>query len=121
MSAPRGSPARPEAGDHRRWCRSPARPARVRPRRTLDCPGDPRRSRHSPYCRHQPSRRSLTRARGAIVNLGSTRALQSEPDTAPYAATKGGIVALTHALAVSLGPAIRVNCISPGWIATDEL
>ena len=53
---------------------------------------------------------------GAIVNIASTRALQSEPDTEAYAASKGGIVTLTHALAVSLGPAIRVNCISPGWI-----
>jgi len=61
--------------------------------------------------------RYLRRARGAIVNLGSTRALQSEPDTIAYAATKGGIVALTHALAVSVGPEVRVNCISPGWIA----
>jgi NAD(P)-dependent dehydrogenase (short-subunit alcohol dehydrogenase family) len=58
----------------------------------------------------------LARARGAIVNVASTRALQSEPDTEAYSATKGGIVALTHALAVSLGPAVRVNCVSPGWI-----
>lgn len=63
----------------------------------------------------------LRRARGAIVNLGSTRALMSEPDTEPYAACKGAIVALTHALAISLGPDVRVNCISPGWIATAEL
>ncbi|CAN5919713.1 glucose 1-dehydrogenase [soil metagenome] len=63
----------------------------------------------------------LRRAGGAIVNISSTRAIQSEPETEPYAATKGGIVALTHALAISLGPKIRVNCISPGWIATDEL
>jgi NAD(P)-dependent dehydrogenase (short-subunit alcohol dehydrogenase family) len=62
----------------------------------------------------------LRRARGAIVNLGSTRALQSEPHTEAYAATKGAIVALTHALAVSLGPEVRVNCISPGWVATDD-
>lgn len=61
----------------------------------------------------------LRRARGAIVNLGSTRARQSEPDTIAYAASKGGIAALTHALAVSVGPAIRANCIEPGWIATD--
>jgi NAD(P)-dependent dehydrogenase (short-subunit alcohol dehydrogenase family) len=53
---------------------------------------------------------------GSIVNIGSTRALQSEPHTEAYAAAKGGLLALTHALAVSLGPAIRVNCISPGWI-----
>jgi NAD(P)-dependent dehydrogenase (short-subunit alcohol dehydrogenase family) len=65
--------------------------------------------------------RHLRAARGAIVNLGSTRALQSERDTEAYAACKGAIVALSHALAVSLGPALRVNCISPGWIATDEL
>ncbi|MCU0897926.1 MAG: SDR family oxidoreductase, partial [Burkholderiales bacterium] len=49
----------------------------------------------------------------------STRALQSEPNTEAYSASKGGLVALTHALAVSLGPAIRVNCVSPGWIDTS--
>ncbi|HEV3010444.1 MAG TPA: SDR family oxidoreductase [Burkholderiales bacterium] len=59
----------------------------------------------------------LRRARGAIVNIASTRALQSEPDTEAYAASKGGLVALTHALALSLGPEVRVNCISPGWIS----
>jgi NAD(P)-dependent dehydrogenase (short-subunit alcohol dehydrogenase family) len=57
-------------------------------------------------------------ARGAIVTIASTRAHQSEPDTESYAASKGGLVALTHALATSLGPDIRVNCISPGWIDT---
>ena len=45
----------------------------------------------------------------------------SEPDTEAYSASKGGIVALTHALAASLGPDIRVNCISPGWIDVSEL
>jgi NAD(P)-dependent dehydrogenase (short-subunit alcohol dehydrogenase family) len=59
----------------------------------------------------------LRAARGAVVNIASTRALQSEPDTEAYAASKGGLVALTHALAMSLGPRVRVNCISPGWIA----
>ncbi|MBA1202168.1 SDR family oxidoreductase [Pseudomonas capeferrum] len=53
---------------------------------------------------------------GAIVNLGSTRAWQSEPDTEAYAASKGGLIALTHALAISLAPEIRVNVVSPGWI-----
>lgn len=53
---------------------------------------------------------------GAIVNLASTRAAQSEPDTEAYAASKGGLLALTHALAMSLGPEIRVNAVSPGWI-----
>ncbi|MDG9758523.1 SDR family oxidoreductase [Pseudomonas sp. o96-267] len=54
--------------------------------------------------------------RGAIVNIASTRASQSEADCEAYAASKGGLVALTHALSVSLGPEVRVNCVSPGWI-----
>lgn len=57
---------------------------------------------------------------GAIVNLASTRAGQSEPDSEAYAASKGGLVALTHALAISLGPEIRVNAVSPGWIDTRD-
>jgi len=59
---------------------------------------------------------ALRAAQGAIVNVASTRALQSEPNTEAYSAAKGGVVALTHALAMSLGPAVRVNCVSPGWI-----
>jgi NAD(P)-dependent dehydrogenase (short-subunit alcohol dehydrogenase family) len=59
---------------------------------------------------------ALRKSGGAVVNIASTRALMSEPDTEAYAASKGGIVALTHALAMSLGPQVRVNCISPGWI-----
>jgi NAD(P)-dependent dehydrogenase (short-subunit alcohol dehydrogenase family) len=55
----------------------------------------------------------------AIVNIASTRAGQSEPNSEAYAASKGGVVALTHALAISLGPKLRVNCISPGWIDTS--
>jgi NAD(P)-dependent dehydrogenase (short-subunit alcohol dehydrogenase family) len=43
----------------------------------------------------------------------------TEPNTEAYSASKGGIVALTHALAVLLGPEVRVNCISPGWIDTS--
>ena len=58
----------------------------------------------------------LKKEKGSIVNITSTRALQSEPDTESYSASKGGILALTHASAMSLGPDIRVNCISPGWI-----
>lgn len=58
---------------------------------------------------------------GTIVNLASTRASMSEPDTEAYAASKGGIVALTHALAVSLSnERITVNSISPGWIETKH-
>ncbi len=60
----------------------------------------------------------LRRARGAIVTIASTRAHQSEADTESYSASKGGLVALTHALAVSLGPEVRANCVSPGWIDT---
>jgi len=62
----------------------------------------------------------LRQAHGTIVNIASTRAIQSEPHTEAYSATKGGLVALTHALAVSLGHEIRVNCISPGWIEVTE-
>ena len=58
---------------------------------------------------------------GAVVNLSSTRSMMSEPNSEAYAASKGAIVALTHAMAVSLGPdRIRVNCISPGWIETGS-
>ncbi|MGG1613831.1 SDR family NAD(P)-dependent oxidoreductase [Paenibacillus phoenicis] len=58
---------------------------------------------------------------GAIVNISSTRSIMSEPGSEAYAASKGAIVSLTHALAVSLGPdGIRVNCISPGWIETGD-
>jgi NAD(P)-dependent dehydrogenase (short-subunit alcohol dehydrogenase family) len=63
----------------------------------------------------------LREAKGAIVNLASTRALMSEANTEAYSASKGGVVALTHALAVSLAPDVRVNCISPGWIETGAL
>lgn len=62
----------------------------------------------------------LKRRRGTIINLASTRAWMSEPDTLAYAASKGGLVALTHALALSLGPKVRVNGVAPGWIATQS-
>lgn len=58
---------------------------------------------------------------GSIVNISSTRALQSEPNGEAYAAAKGGILALTHALAISLGPEVRVNAICPGWIETGDM
>jgi NAD(P)-dependent dehydrogenase (short-subunit alcohol dehydrogenase family) len=60
-------------------------------------------------------------ASGAIVNICSTRALMSEKETEAYSASKGGILALTHALAISLGPEIRVNAISPGWIDVSQM
>ncbi len=56
----------------------------------------------------------------SIVNISSTRAVMSEPESFAYAASKGGIDALTHAMAVSLGPAIRVNAVRPGWIETRD-
>ena len=63
----------------------------------------------------------LRRREGAsIVNMASTRAFQSEPDTEAYAASKGALVAFTHALAISEGPAIRANVICPGWIETAQ-
>jgi NAD(P)-dependent dehydrogenase (short-subunit alcohol dehydrogenase family) len=64
--------------------------------------------------------KALRSARGAIVTIASTRALMSEPNTESYSASKGGLVALTHALAVSLAPDVRVNCVSPGWIVVDR-
>ena len=59
-------------------------------------------------------------ARGAsIINISSSRDRMSQPQTESYTAAKGGIAALTHALAVSLSGKVRVNSISPGWIDTD--
>jgi NAD(P)-dependent dehydrogenase (short-subunit alcohol dehydrogenase family) len=58
---------------------------------------------------------------GAIVNIASTRALMSEPNSEAYAASKGGILALTHAMAASFAPyRITVNAILPGWIETGD-
>ncbi|PLR81417.1 3-ketoacyl-ACP reductase [Bacillus canaveralius] len=58
---------------------------------------------------------------GSIVNIASTRAFMSEPDTEAYSASKGGIIALTRSLARTLSPyRIRVNSISPGWIEVND-
>ena len=56
---------------------------------------------------------------GAVVNISSSRDRMSQPQTESYTAAKGGIHALTHALAVSLAGKVRVNSISPGWIDTE--
>lgn len=56
---------------------------------------------------------------GSIINISSSRDRMSQPKTESYTAAKGGIAALTHALAVSLAGKIRVNSISPGWIDTS--
>lgn len=58
---------------------------------------------------------------GAIVNISSSRDRMSQPQTESYTAAKGGISALTHALAVSLSGKVRVNSVSPGWIDTDYI
>jgi len=72
-------------------------------------------------CSREAAKYMKEQGGGAIVNMASTRATMSEPHTEAYAASKGGILALTHALAVSLGPdRIRVNSISPGWIETGH-
>ncbi|MEH7351899.1 SDR family NAD(P)-dependent oxidoreductase [Gottfriedia acidiceleris] len=58
---------------------------------------------------------------GRIINMASTRAIMSEPNSEAYAASKGGIVSITHSLAESLQPnGITVNSISPGWIHVDQ-
>jgi NAD(P)-dependent dehydrogenase (short-subunit alcohol dehydrogenase family) len=62
----------------------------------------------------------LRRAKGSMVLIASTRALMSEANTEAYSASKGGLVALAHALAMSLAPDVRVNCVSPGWIMTGD-
>ena len=56
----------------------------------------------------------------SIINLSSSRDRMSQPQTESYTAAKGGIAALTHAMAVSLAGKIRVNSISPGWIDTED-
>lgn len=56
---------------------------------------------------------------GGIINISSSRDRMSQPQTESYTAAKGGIAALTHALAVSFAGKVRVNSISPGWIDTE--
>ncbi len=74
----------------------------------------------APYELSRLCKDELKKNRGRIINIASSRAFQSEPDTEAYASAKGGIVALTHALAISLGPEVLVNCIAPGWINVTE-
>ena len=58
----------------------------------------------------------LRQTNGAMLLVSSTRAFMSEADTESYSATKGGLFALAHSLAVSLSPKVRVNAVAPGWI-----
>ena len=62
----------------------------------------------------------LKQSKGCIINVSSTRALQSEANTEIYSATKGAVLSLTHSLSISLGPEINVNAISPGWIDVQD-
>jgi NAD(P)-dependent dehydrogenase (short-subunit alcohol dehydrogenase family) len=71
-------------------------------------------------CSQAAARWMVEHGGGAIVNIASTRAFMSEPGTEAYSASKGGILALTHATAISLGPRVRVNCVCPGWIETRQ-
>lgn len=72
-------------------------------------------------CSRHAAAQMIRAGGGSIVNIASTRALMSEADTEAYSASKGAVLALTHAMAVSLGPyGIRVNAISPGWIETGD-
>lgn len=75
----------------------------------------------APYYLSLQFQGELKKQKGAIINIASSRAFQSEPDTESYTSAKGGIVALTHALAVSLSGYIRVNCIAPGWIDVNNI
>jgi NAD(P)-dependent dehydrogenase (short-subunit alcohol dehydrogenase family) len=69
----------------------------------------------------QAAARHMSADGGAVINIASTRALMSEPNSEAYAASKGGLLALTHALAASYAERrIRVNSISPGWIHTGD-
>ena len=74
----------------------------------------------APYLLSQALAPLLSVSQGHIVNIASTRALMSEAGTEPYSASKGGLLALTHALAISLAGKVSVNAICPGWINTDE-
>lgn len=70
----------------------------------------------APYYLSLLCKEELIKNEGHIINIASSRAFQSEPNSEAYASAKGGIVALTHALAMSLSPSVLVNCIAPGWI-----
>lgn len=62
----------------------------------------------------------LKKSQGSIINMSSTRHKMSEPHTELYTVAKGGVDALTRGLAISLAHQVRVNSISPGWIADPQ-
>lgn len=74
----------------------------------------------APYELTRLVKEELIKNHGSVINIASSRAFQSEPDSESYASAKGGIVALTHALSASIGHYVRVNCIAPGWIDVHD-
>ncbi len=74
----------------------------------------------APYMLSKEFSYELTQSKGHIINIASTRALMSEPNTEAYSASKGGFISLPHALALSLEHKVKVNAISPGWIHTQK-
>lgn len=74
----------------------------------------------APYMLTLLFKEMLIESGGCIVNIASSRAFQSQENTEPYSSAKGGIVALTHALSISLKGMVRVNAIAPGWIDICE-
>jgi len=71
------------------------------------------------YLTHRLVQQKRLPSGASIVNIASTRGMQSQADTESYSVAKGGILALTHAMSVSLAGHARVNAISPGWIDTQ--
>ena len=74
----------------------------------------------APYELTRLCKDELKKNKGRIINIASSRYAQSEPDSECYASAKGGIVALTHASAMSLAPDVLVNAIAPGWIQVRD-
>lgn len=70
------------------------------------------------YCSRAVIPHMQARGKGSIVNISSVHAFQTVNGVAPYATSKGGVFALTHAMAIDLAPTIRVNAIAPGWVYT---
>jgi 3-oxoacyl-[acyl-carrier protein] reductase len=71
-------------------------------------------------CCHSAARVMLPRRRGTMILISSTAGQRGEPFHSHYAATKGAIISMTKSLAAELGPrGIRINCVAPGWVATD--
>ena len=72
------------------------------------------------YLTHSLLQQKLLPPGASVINIASTRGMQSQADTESYSAAKGGILALTHAMSISLAGRARVNAISPGWIDTIQ-